>query len=86
MIIHSVHKPLEIVLKNPLSQAAKWLQALVMHLYRNDIEIKYVPGSALAIADTFGKVCPEVNEMQSCVANFLLEPLTEVIPDETKCF
>ena len=58
VIIHNDHRPLETILKKPLSQAPKRLQALAMRINRYDIEFSYVPGSALVIADTLNRAYP----------------------------
>ena len=52
MLIHNDHRPLETILKKPLSQTSKRLQILAMRVNRYDIEFAYVPGSALVLADT----------------------------------
>ena len=60
----SDHKPLDMILRKPLSQAPKRLQALIMRLNRYDITFQYVPGTALHLADTLSRAYPEATDRQ----------------------
>ena len=53
-----------------------------MRLHRYDIIFRYVPGSALVIADTLSRACPELDETQQFVAQINDDFPTEEIPDE----
>ena len=83
VIIHNDHRPLETILKKPLSQAPKRLQALAMRINRYDIEFNYVPGSALVIADTLSCAYPELNDSRHRIAQFSLDLICADIPEET---
>ena len=50
--IQNDHKPLATILKKPLSQASRRIQALMMRLHRYDVTFQYAQGSQLFIADT----------------------------------
>ena len=52
VVIENDHKPLAAILKKPLSQAPKRLQALIPWLHRYDVDFHYVEGSKLFITDT----------------------------------
>ena len=53
--VHNDHKPLANILKKPLSQASRRIQALMMRLYRYDVKFEYTQGSRLYIADTLSR-------------------------------
>ena len=52
---------MDMILRKPLSQAPKRLQALIMRLNRYDIEFQYVPGAELVLADTLSRAVPDQN-------------------------
>ena len=45
VIIQNDHKPLDNILRKPLSQAPKRLQGIIMKLHRYDIEFLYMKGT-----------------------------------------
>lgn len=49
------HKPLESILRKPLSNAPKRLQDIMMKLNRYDIIFKYMKGKELVIADILSR-------------------------------
>lgn len=53
--VQNDHKPLATILKKPLSQASRRIQALMMRLYRYDVKFQYVQGTELYIADTLSR-------------------------------
>ena len=55
VIIQNDHKPIGTILKKPLSQAPRRLQALILRLHRYDVEFEYVEGTKLVIADTLSR-------------------------------
>ena len=59
VVICNDHKPMDMILRKPLSQAPKRLQALIMRLNRYDIEFQYVPGAELVLADTLSRAVPD---------------------------
>jgi len=68
VVVHNDHSPLEFILKKPLSQAPKRLQALVMRLHKYDITFQYVPGRSLVLADTLSRAFPtQRNSQEHCV-------------------
>ena len=50
--VHSDHKPLEIIFKKSLHQASPTLQRMLLRLQKYDLDIKYVRGKHLHVADT----------------------------------
>ena len=60
VVIENDHKPLAAILKKPLSQAPKRLQALILRLHRYDVDFHYMEGSKLFIADTLSKAYLDV--------------------------
>ncbi|KAL3887489.1 hypothetical protein ACJMK2_027430 [Sinanodonta woodiana] len=55
VIVENDHKPLETILKKPLSQAPKRLQDILMKMFRYNVTFRYVKGSELIIADTLSR-------------------------------
>ena len=49
------HKPLEVILKNPLLAAPKRLQRMMMQLQKYNLKVVYKRGSELYIADTLSR-------------------------------
>lgn len=60
VIIQNDHKPLETILKKPLSQAPKRLQDIIMKLLRYDVEFQFMKGTDLVIADTLSRAYVEM--------------------------
>ena len=53
--VQSDHKPLEVIFKRPLVTAPKRLQRMLLRLQRYSIEVTYVRGSEMNIADTLSR-------------------------------
>ena len=53
--IETNHKPLEAIIKKPLSQVLVRIQRLLLRLQRYDITLTYKPGKVLYIADTLSR-------------------------------
>ena len=53
--VHSDQKPLENILKKPLSQCPKRLQGMILSILNYDIDVVYKPGSTLALADMLSR-------------------------------
>ena len=83
VLIYNEHRPLETILKKPLSQAPKRLKILAMRINRYDIEFAYAPGSALVLADTLSRAYPELDDTRHRIAQFSADPVCEEINDET---
>eukprot|EP00057_Strongylocentrotus_purpuratus_P006656 XP_011661130.1 PREDICTED: uncharacterized protein K02A2.6-like [Strongylocentrotus purpuratus] len=49
------HKPLVDILSKPLATAPKRLQRLMIRLSQYDVEIKYIPGTEMYLADTLSR-------------------------------
>ena len=54
-IIETDHKPLQSIIKKPLSQAPTRIQRLLLRLQRYDIDLQYRPGKELVIADALSR-------------------------------
>lgn len=55
MTVENDHKPLESILRKPLSNAPKRLQDIMMKLNRYHIVFKFLKGKELVIADTLSR-------------------------------
>lgn len=53
--IENDHKPLEAILRKPLSSAPRRLQDIMMKLHRYDIQFRFLKGEKLVIADTLSR-------------------------------
>ena len=54
--VPSDHKPLEVIFIRPLVTAPKHLQRMLLRLQRYSLEVTYVRGSEMYIADTLSRV------------------------------
>jgi len=64
VVIQNDHKPLENILRKPLSQAPKRLQDILMKLFRYDFDFQFMKGTELVIADTLSRALIETREEQ----------------------
>lgn len=55
VVVHSDHKPLETITKKPLLSAPKRLQRMLLRLQKYDIEVVFVPGRFMLVADTLSR-------------------------------
>ena len=53
--IETDHKPVEAIIKKPLSQVPVRIQRLLLRLQRYDVTLTYKPGKELYIADTLSR-------------------------------
>ena len=54
-IVHSAHKPLEMIVKKPLHKAPRRLQGMLLSMLHYDIEVVYHKGKEMCIADTLSR-------------------------------
>jgi transposase InsO family protein len=80
VVVQNDHKPLASILRKPLSQAPKRLQALMMRLYRYDIAFEYLEGNKLIIADTLSRAYLTDEEVGVRIMN--IDEFSD-IPDKT---
>ena len=60
--IESDHKPLEMIVLKPLSNAPKRLQRMLLQLQKYTLDVKYKKGEHMYLADTLSRAyIPEVN-------------------------
>ena len=55
VIVQSDHKPLEVIVRKPLSKAPARLQGMLLQLQRYDLHVTYTPGKHMYIADTLSR-------------------------------
>jgi hypothetical protein len=53
--VFSDHKPLEAIIKNPLACAPHRLQRMIMNVQQYDIEIMYLRGKVMHVADMLSR-------------------------------
>ena len=69
-IVHSDHKPLESIMRKPLSKAPKRLQAMMLRLMQYDLEIVYKQGTELHIADMLSRAHADPDpDQKTCFGN-----------------
>ena len=54
-LTHSDHKPLEPILKKPLSKAAKRIHGMILRILHYDIEVKYKKGTEMYLSDMLSR-------------------------------
>ena len=79
VIVRSDHKPLESILKKPLSSAPRRLQGMIMRLQKYNIDVRYECGTKMYIADLLSRAyLPEVRgEDEKDLVN-MIKPLPEI--------
>ncbi|CAI5660683.1 unnamed protein product [Oreochromis niloticus] len=55
VVVHSDHKPLETIVRKPLLSAPKRLQRMLMRIQKYDLDVVYVPGKDMLLADTLSR-------------------------------
>ena len=77
------HKPLESILNKPLCKAPPRLQTLMLRLHIYDLDVHYVPGKYMYLADALSHACipgegnAEIEEELSRVVHSLLLNIPE---------
>ena len=59
------HKPLEIIAKKPLHDAPKRLQRMLLALQRYDIDLRYISGKELVLADALSRAPLQNHEWET---------------------
>ena len=80
--IQSNHKPLEAIFKKPLHQASPRLQRMLLRLQKYDLNIKYVSGKHLHVADTLSRAhCADCSEdIDSAEIQFAVHTVVKDFP------
>ena len=90
--VESDHKPLETILKKPIHQAPFRLQNMILRLKPFVVNVRYIPGSRLVLADTLSsayvpsKAADQPDEFEIHVLDFgqSSETTFHKLRDETK--
>lgn len=77
----SDHKPLENILRKPLLSAPKRLQRMMLRLQKYDVEVVYVPGPEMWLADTLSRAyLPESTPRGDVEAELETINMTQHVP------
>ena len=76
----SDHKPLESILKKPLANTPRRLQGMAMRLQRYDIEIEYLQGKKMFLADTLSRAYLQTSLTNSPQDEIEQINMTEYLP------
>jgi hypothetical protein len=82
--VQNDHKPLASILRKPLSETPKRLQALMMRLYRYDFDLCYLESNKLVIAGTLSRAYLDIPESEVRVINVEDEDVPDKILGEVK--
>ena len=90
--VESDHKPLEAILKKPIHQAPLRLQRMIPRIKPYAVNVKYLPGSQLILADTLSRAYlpskatdqPDEYEIHVLDSGQLSETMFYKLRDETK--
>ena len=60
VVLESDHKPLEAIFKKHLSSAPPHLARMLLRIQKYDVQIKYLPGKDIPVADALSRIssCP----------------------------
>jgi glycerol-3-phosphate cytidylyltransferase-like family protein len=78
--VHSDHKPLEMITKKPLYKASPRLQQMLLQLMRYDLNVKYVPGKEMYIADTLSRAYLASNSPPELNEQYVIHSVAEMLP------
>jgi len=56
--VENDHKPLETIIRKPLQNASLRIQLMLLRLLRYKLNLKYVPGTKVCIADMLSRAHP----------------------------
>lgn len=65
--VSSDHKPLEIIFKKPISKAPKRLQRIMLNMQHFDLNIQYVQGKKIVLADALSRDYLQNAEEYECL-------------------
>ena len=54
-VVHTDHKPLEIILKKPIAKASPRVQRMMLRLQRYHLSVSYIPGKEMHLADALSR-------------------------------
>ena len=89
--VHSDHRPLESIMKKPIGKASPRLQRMMLQLQRYTLNVRYVPGKLMYVADTLSRTyitgdaeCGAPEDMEVLVHS-LVENLPATIDKLEQC-
>ena len=62
VVVESDHKPLKAIFKKPLSNSPPRIARMLLRIQKCDVEITYVPGKNIPLADALSRLSPCVGE------------------------
>ena len=65
VVVNSDHKPLEAITKKSLDKAPKRLQGMLLRALAYDVEVKYMEGKKMFLADTLSRAFLPAKNVQS---------------------
>ena len=79
--VQSDHKPLETIVRKPLLSAPKRLQRMMLRIQKYDLEVVYVPGKHMLLADTLSRAyLPECSSFGSVEAEIETVNMVQHLP------
>ena len=82
IVIESDHRPLESILKKPLSTAPARLQRMLLQLQNYDIKVRYVPGKCIPVADCLSRQvsCEEAENEEDETLKYVVHTTKSSLP------
>lgn len=79
--VQSDHKPLETIVRKPLLSTPKWLQRMMLRIQKYDLDVVYVPGKDMLLADTLSRAyLPECSSYGSVEAEMETVNMVQHLP------
>ena len=79
--VQSDHKPLENIVRKPLLSAPKRLQRMMMRIQKYDVDVVYLPGKDMVLADTLSRAyLPECSAFGSVEAEIETVNMLQHVP------
>ena len=92
VVIHTDHKPLEMIFSKPISLAPRRIQRMLLRLRTYDLQIKYVGHNKVLLADTLSRLIvpglgPEIHGLDVTIAHILKVRPSRLttLREETRC-
>ena len=80
--VQTDHKPLEVIFKKPLHQISPRLQRMMLRLQKYDLDVKYVKGKYLHVADALSRAHMDdaTEDIDSTEVQLLMDTLVSNLP------
>lgn len=84
VVVQTDHKPLEIIMRKSLGKAPPRLQRMLLQVQRHELEVQYIPGKDMLVADALSRahlgVPDDADISLQGDAEIMVHSFTEALP------